>query len=438
MNPLRSLAHIQRLRLNVTSVRNILVALICLSPVILLWDGLIVHGLLSGLVAVALALTALALRPGETAFLVSATRALIIAAGVPVLWMVLQILPLHVLAHPMWKSAEGALQHALAPSMSIDPGAGIIALGQYLSMLALAFVSAAVAIDRQRAEWVLFALCAGTTLIAGLLLVHDVLFPGAWLGRFAQQQAIDCAALGIIIAAAGCIRSIERYETRHSGQSLQILGIFAAAIAICAAALALSAGKQIIFAAILGLVALACIVIIRRFALGLFGIGGLAILSIGLAVILVAVQPTKSGSSVAVAFAADSAESGLSQRMLDDAPLVGIGAGTFAALAPIYRELDDPPPGPAATTASALAIELGAPMLWLIAAATVVGIVMLLRASLLRGRDSFYAAMAGSCLITMFLSAFINAGLLGTGAGLITATAIGLGVGQSKSRTAQA
>jgi hypothetical protein len=435
---LRSLAHIHQLRINVTTIRNILVALICLSPITLLWDGFIVQALLTGLVAVALALTALALRPGETAFLVSVVRPLIIAAGVPVLWMILQILPLHVLAQPMWKSAEGALQHPLAPSMSIDPGAGIIALGQYITMLALAFVSAALAVDRQRAEWVLFALCAATTLIAGLLLAHNGLFAGAWLGRIAQQQAVDCAALGIIIAAAGCIRSIERYETRHTSRSLQILGIFAAAIAICAAALVLSGGKHLIFGAVVGLVALVCIVIIRRFALGQFAIGGLAILFIGLAVILVAVQPTKSGSSVAVAFAADSPESGLSQRMLNDAPLVGIGAGTFAALAPIYRELDEPPSRSAATTASALAIELGTPMLWLIAAATVAGIITLLRASLLRGRDSFYAAMAGSCLITMLLSAFINAGLLGTGPSFITAAAIGLGVGQSKSRTAQA
>jgi hypothetical protein len=31
----------------------------------------------------------------------------------------------------------------------------------------------------------------------------------------------------------------------------------------------------------------------------------------------------------------------LSERVLDDAPLVGTGAGTFAALASIYREIDD-------------------------------------------------------------------------------------------------
>jgi hypothetical protein len=42
--------------------------------------------------------------------------------------------------------------------VSVDPGASDIALDQYLSMVAVAFPSAAVAVDRQRAEWILFAL----------------------------------------------------------------------------------------------------------------------------------------------------------------------------------------------------------------------------------------------------------------------------------------
>jgi uncharacterized membrane protein YjjP (DUF1212 family) len=122
--------------------------------------------------------------------------------------------------------------------------------------------------------------------------------------------------------------------------------------------------------------------------------------------------------------------------MLDDAPVVGTGAGTFAAVAPIYREMDDPASGSvAATAAGTFAIELGQPMLWLITATTVGFILMLLRASLQRGRDSFYPAMGGSCLITLLLLAFTNAGLLGTATSLIAAAVLGLGFAQSKSRT---
>ena len=35
----------------------------------------------------------------------------------------------------------------------------------------------------------------------------------------------------------------------------------------------------------------------------------------------------------------------LSERILDDVPLMGTGAGTFPSLAPIYKEMEDPAPG---------------------------------------------------------------------------------------------
>ena len=53
------------------TVRNTLVALICISPFILVWDGLIAQGIVAGIIAFALAITARTLRPGETEFLVS-------------------------------------------------------------------------------------------------------------------------------------------------------------------------------------------------------------------------------------------------------------------------------------------------------------------------------------------------------------------------------
>ncbi|MGH6677024.1 MAG: hypothetical protein ACRECE_12485, partial [Xanthobacteraceae bacterium] len=155
---------------------------------------------------------------------------------------------------------------------------------------------------------------------------------------------------------------------------------------------------------------------------------------------LLAAHPAEHDRSVLLAFAAAPSASltSLSERVLEDAPLAGTGAGTFGALAPVYREIDDPPPGAAAATATAaFAIELGKPMLWLIMAAAVASILVLLRAALRRGRDSFYPAMGGGCLITVMLLAFTNAGLLGTATGLITAAALGLGFAQSKSRSGQ-
>jgi len=137
------------------------------------------QGLVAGVVAVALAITARALRPGETGFLVSIVRPAAVAAAVPALWVLVQVLPL-VLAHPIWKSAETALGHPVAGTISVDPGASVIALGQYLSIVGVALLSAAVAVDRQRAEWILFALTA-----AGVALALILLFPGMQVPAFA-------------------------------------------------------------------------------------------------------------------------------------------------------------------------------------------------------------------------------------------------------------
>jgi hypothetical protein len=425
-----------------SKARLILVTLILASPAVLLWDGLIVQGLIAGILATVLVIIARTFRPGETAFLVSIVRPPAIVAAVLALWVIVQVLPLGVFAHPIWKSAEAALKHPIAGTISIDPGASVVALGQYLSLTAVALLSAAVAVDRQRAEWILFALTAAVTSIA-LVLLYDRLFPGALLPAFARAQAVDCAGTGAIIASAACIRTIERDETRHSNPLRSVAAVrltfvaCSAALAICGSALIVRATPTVLFATGYGLLALASVVIIRRFRFGLWLAGAIAVWALAVAILLAPAHLRERGTSILLAFSTvhSASLSALSERVLGDAPLVGTGAGTFAAIAPIYREMDDPLPGSvAATTAATFAIELGAPMLWLTIAATVAFMIMLLRASLRRGRDSFYPAMGGSCLVTLLLLAFTNAGLLGAATGLIVAATLGLAFAQSQSR----
>jgi hypothetical protein len=420
----------------VSTVRLILVTLICASPVILLWDGLIVRGLVAGILAVALAITSQTLRPGVTEFLISIVRPLAVVAAVPALWVLVQLLPLRLVAHPIWKSAETALGSPVAGTISVDPGASVIALGQYLSVIAVAFLSAAVAVDRQRAEWILFALTAAVAAVALMIMTP--------LATFARAEAIDCASVGTIIAGAACIRTIERYETRRSSPQRSVpvlLWTFVAcgaALAICGAAVMLGATSETLIATAYGIFAFACISFIRRFALGAIGITAIAAPALAAAILLLAYHPPERSRGVPLAFAGASDPSlvALSERVLSDAPLVGTGAGTFAALAPIYRQIDDPPPGSTAATAAAtFAIELGKPMFWLITVATVGFIFILLRASLQRGRDSFYPAMGGGCLITLLLLSFNNGGLFGTASSSMAAAVIGLAIAQSKSRT---
>jgi hypothetical protein len=213
-----------------------------------------------------------------------------------------------------------------------------------------------------------------------------------------------------------------------------------AALAICGAVVILGATREILIATTCGIFALTCISIIRRFALGPIGVTAIAAPALGAAILLLTFQAVERGTSVPLAFvgASDPWLVALSERVLHDAPLAGTGAGTFAALAPIYRQIDDPPPGStAATAAAAFAIELGKPMFWLITVATAGSIFILLRASLQRGRDSFYPAMGGGCLIALLLLSFNNAGLFGTASSSIAAAVIGLAIAQSKSRTAK-
>ena len=425
-----------------SKVRFILVAMICESPAILLWDGLITQALVTGTVAAAMMITARALRPDETKFFVSIIRPLVAIAAVPALWIVTQVLPLRTLAHPMWKSAETALGHPLADTISIDLGVSVLALGRYLSTIAVVFLSAAVAVDRRRAEWLLFALTGACTLI-GLIVLVNVSFPsGSGLPLFVPAPAIDCVAIGTIIASAAGIRAIERYETRRSSLPVLLRTSIASSVAlvICMLALLLGRTSQALIAAACGCATLAWVKVMRRFAsLGLSFTVVTVLVTIA-AIFLTIVRPVESGKTLLLAFAtSSSATTAASERMLADAPLVGTGAGTFAALLPIYREkIDDSPAGPvAATTAATLAIELGKPMFWLIVASTVPFIVILFRASLRRGRDSFYPAMGSGCLVTLLLLAFSNGGLLETATGLIAAVALGVALAQSKSRIAE-
>jgi hypothetical protein len=432
----------------VSNARLILVVLLCASPAILLFDGPIALGMMSGVAAAGLVFIAGAMRPGETEFFLSFARRAALLLAIPALWMAIQLLPIPPIAHPVWASAATALGRPLAGSITIDFGVTVIALGKYLAITAVGFWSAAVAVDRQRAEGIFFALVAASALI-GLTVVANGLFGSAILNLPIARsgllpQAIDCVAMGVIIAIAAGIRTLERYETRHTSPTRSVSGLTRAFVAcaftfaICGVVLLLKASGGALVATGYGVVALAAIVCIRRLGLGPWGIIGIGLPIVASVVFLVASEPglRSQGFPFAFAAASPSALIGMSQRILHDAPLTGTGAGSFAAIAEIYRNIDEQamlaaPP----TTAAAVAIELGRPMLWFVVAVTACSIVILLRSSLQRGRDSFYPAAGAACLITLLFLGFMDAGILGTSAATIAAAMLGLAFAQSKSRS---
>jgi hypothetical protein len=425
----------------------VLVILICASPVFLLLDGPIVCVLVAGVTASGLVLVARTMRPGETAFFVSIAPPVAAIVAVPAVLMLIQVLPLKALAHPIWQSAEIASGESLTGSVSVDTGAGLIALGQYLTIAAVGFWSAAVAVDRRRAVSILFSVTAATAFIGLLIAANELLgltILNAAFAPFKRMQAVDCVALGVIVSAAAAVRTVERYETRRASgdrSSSILITTFAAcvvAFVICLGALILAAQKDLLLAAGCGAAALLWVVTIRRLGLGPWGAAAMAVPFIALATVFILSNPALRREGALLAFAEDTSAPAVSvtQRMLADAPLLGIGAGSFAAMAPIYRSLDDQTlPATAPTAAATIAIEMGSPLLWLIVLTTAGAIYFLFRAALRRGRDSFYPMAGAGSLVVLALLCFINSGILGSTAAMIAAATFGMALAQSKSRT---
>jgi hypothetical protein len=430
----------------VQAARLILISLICGVPTILLIDGPIVQGLIAAILSVGIATVAISMRQGEAEFLLTLIRPIGCVAAIPALWMLLQMLPVSAigLAHPIWLNAEQALGSSIGGSISIDPGATLMALGQYLSMAAIALLAAAVAVDRERAEWILFALVAATTLVAVVLIGHDAL--GLTLldsdGPIARAQARECVALGAIFSVAAIIRTAERYETAQfhpdrSRTSLkQTFAACAVALVLCTVALTFNMSANLLFAMVYGLGTPIAVVAIRRVGLGLWGRLVIATSACLVAIVIIGSRLVARAADLTLAFASDRQDAlAVLHRVLTDAPWTGIGAGTLSSILPVYREAGGTQVGSTAPTAAVkIAVELGWPMLWGIVLVVLVGVFVLLRGALSRGRDSFYAAAGAGSLVFVLLWAFCDAGILGTPAGICTASIVGLAVAQCRSR----
>jgi hypothetical protein len=422
----------------VYSAQLLLIILVAVCPFMLLKDGALLHGLLAGVAAAGVAAVSLTMRPGERRFFIAVIRRPAIVAAIPVVWLIVQLLPLRAIANTIWPTAAAALGRPLAGSITVDFGASVMALGFYLSAAAVAFLSTAVAIDRQRAVAVLFAVLGATVLIAVILLIQETagdIDLGPLNTLPVRVQAVDCAAIGAIIAVAAGIRASERNDRPPRGSFTTFVVAFAAFI-ICAAAVVLGSSRAVMLATGFGVGAVVAVAAVRRLRLSGWALAAAVMLGVGTVTLLIANEPGLYTKGISLAFAAPLPPTLLSasQRALGDAPWTGTGAGTFAAIMPIYREINQPPMPTPPTAVAALLIELGWPMFVLIAAIIFAFIFVLLRASLVRGRDFFYPAAGAGCLISLLLLSFVNAGIFGTTTVIIAAAALGLALAQSQSR----
>jgi hypothetical protein len=425
----------------------LLCLLLVATPASLVYDGPISHGLIIAVAAVGVAIVALRIRPGEAGFLTMLIRPAAIAAAIPVLWIIIQVLPLNIsgMVHPIWESATTALGRPISGSISIDPGDTLVALARYLSTAAIALVAAAVAIDRRRAGWILFALTVATTLSALTLVAAgrgDLAFLSDDAELAASYAATDCAALGVILAVAAALLMFERGNTGDDHRvSVWVWSTFAAcfiAYSVCCFALIFGATSEAYFAVACGLAVLAAAFIVRQFRLGPWGVS--AVISVTLVVAIAAISSNSQSMGLMLGFAthAPAPMLALTQRILTEANWVGTGAGTFGAVLPIYRDIDELGTGSIPPTAvAAITVEMGWPFLWATLMAAIVLVIVLLRGAARRGRDWTYSVAGASCVVTTALLAFGNAGLFSTPVSVITAVIVGVAIAQSKSRSIQ-
>jgi hypothetical protein len=425
----------------------LLVLLLGIATTGLVLPGPMVTGAGAAIAAADIMVIGAALRPHDAGILMRLLRPALIVATLPAIWMLLQVLPAGPLglANPIWESAEGALGLRLRDSISIDPGATVLALAHYLVAIAVLVAAAAVALDRARARLLLVALAATTAAAAVLMLLHDLtgLVP---FGRDGDSSIADAAttavALGAIVAAAAAIRGFERHETRRmTSRTPRLAPALAmapglAALALSLAALVIHADGDVLLAVALGLVALVAEALIRRLGTGRWSYAAFTALAAVVAIVaLLLRQGTGTDPRLALADDAPSGLIAITQRLLTDATAVGSGAGTFAAMLPVYRDGRDvvqaaSPP----TAAAAVVAELGRPAFWLALAAALGLAALLILGALRRGRDSFYPAAGAACLITGSLLAFHDAGIASMSAGILLAAILGLAFAQRRSR----
>lgn len=415
---------------------------IALTSVLLLSDGSIARGIIAALSAAALAATAFSWPKSETDLSNSAATRLTIVALVPAIWMLAQVMPLGFvgLGHPIWESVSGALGKTISATISLDPGATVIAIGQYTGFVALGLAVALSALDRQNAERVLFVLVATSAMAAVLLL-------SGFVGMAALTSATTICAVGCIVTAAAAVRAYERSETRRRRPESSVLanaaaglGLAAIAFLLCLTAVIRFGPAYLIAATAFGLGVFAALALTRRLGFGMWGFSALAI---ALIVVAAAALPAMGifrleNPLMALVDYPNRGDVEMATRMIGDGRWSGSGAGTFSELAQLYRDFDARAGGISAgpTTAAILRVELGWPMTLFAAISTIASIIFLLAAAVRRGRDSFYPAAGTASLCILLMTSLADRALLDTSVALTITAVVGVAIAQSGGRRA--
>jgi hypothetical protein len=412
----------------------LLVSIVVVSP-LAIHDGVVAQSVIAALAAAALAATGISARAADVNYAAQVTRRLKLAAAVPAIWMVVQILPMPFWSHSIWINANEALNQQSWGHVSVDVGRTIAALAFYLANVSLIVVSLFVAGDRRRAELILLTLTVVTSLATIALLAIRLTAGSADI----NDMLSGVASLGIILSLASGVRAVERYESRRpetASQNIQMALIASGAgLLACIAGLIAGATLNVALTVVFGVVAFGAIQAIRWAGLGSWAMSAFVATLIAAAVMVVLWRyDSLRALSPFLQFATGTSPKAISvaQRILSDTGWQGAGGATYSQLLPIYQELGSSVTK-APSTAAAFAFELGWPMTLFIVATTIGLVVTLFHGALVRGRDSFFPAAAAASAIIVLCQAFCDTSLLNSGVAVISAAVIGLGLAQSVS-----
>ena len=428
-----------------TAAFIMLISLIALLPALMLIDGTVANGAVSALLAVATVAVVINLRTGDLNRFSRLLRpTAVIVLLIPGLCMLLQVVPVaRSLANPVWVSASAALEKPFLGSVSMDIGGTLLSFVRYSAVLACAFVTAAVTLDKTRAERVLSLLAAVAVLIA----IELISFELGYLHLLAYERAgerasaMNIAVMGAILCCATTFRAYEHLGSTRRGKTpptaffagvMSLVGFL-----VCLSAVLISAELELLLGTLLGAGILGAVLAIRRWRLGPLGQAGAAALAIMAVLAFFATAPARKDTDPTLASSTQT-QASLVERMLSDAKWTGSGAGSFAALLPIYREAGGTDAPETASAAAVIATEMGRPFLWACIIVLLVAAAVLFRRALLRGRDYVYAGAGAGCIVALLISAFANDGILVITASLVMGTVGGLALAQSQTSSNKA
>jgi hypothetical protein len=361
---------------------------------------------------------------------------LLVALLVPCLWMLLQVAPMPRASNAIWSSASSALDLPIAGAITVDIGATLLSLTQYCAVVAAGIVVAAVAVDRRLARIAFNLLTTITALLAAYQIVSDLAYVGL-LNRAAMRNdtgAVTLAVIGVVLSCAAAIQQRELLSgnARQRNRRQAITGLIGATAALltCITAILIQTDTALLLAALFGAAIPISIFAVRSWLLGPWGKAGIVTLFIVAIFGSFVAIPIKRDTDPTIALKVESRQPA-AERMLTDVPFLGSGAGSFTALVPIYRNIDERTSREPATAAAAITIDMGRTFFWGSLLLLLGGALVLCGGSLSRGRDYIYAGAGAGIIVAISIVVFINRELLGLTVALLAAAAGGLACAQS-------